>query len=469
MANNPNLKLAALLARSGSSHKGLARRFVMAAKAHGDDLAADHTEVRRWLDGVKPRGRKPYYIAEALSTALGEPVSVADIGMSYAEADLLGPDGVYPEVFADSITVLAEVLRQDLAQTPEARQRPVDPDLWSELVTRWFVDPDDEPGELLLAGGLENAIDIVQTTTEMFSTYDYKFGGGRPRLLVARVIDNEVLPTLKLVRPGPPQASEYLGNVGALVRVGAWSAYDVGDQWLAQAYFALGVRIAKAAGDRTLGARMFAGMSHQANFLGYHRAAIRLAQAAHEGFRDQGSPTAKALAWAMEARARAAMGQERDCESALTQAQAWHELRDGAVEPEWLRYFDESELNAEIAHCKRDLGKYDQASHHAQLSIKLSDSLYVRSLSFVHTVNATGVLLGKQHDIEQATAVARGVVDTAADQLRSNRVLAYLDEFRQRLRPFRDTKAVREFEEYMAVRLGRLDWAPRASRRIVLP
>ena len=104
----------------------------------------------------------------------------------------------------------------------------------------------------------------------MFSGFDYRFGGGRPRLLVAHVLDTEVLPTLGQVTPGLPLASEYLSEVGALLRLAAWTAHDVGYHWLAQSYFTQALRLAKAAGNRTLGGRIFAGMSHQANFLGYY-------------------------------------------------------------------------------------------------------------------------------------------------------------------------------------------------------
>ena len=390
MAKSPNRRLAALLARSGCSHKGFARRVLDVAHERGVDMSCDHTTVQRWLDGVEPRGMKPHVIAEALSRKLGVAVSVSDIGMGYAETPLLGPTAVYPDQLADSVTTIRELVKQDLAQV--RTERTVDTELWSEVIGRWFIDPDDEPVPLHLNGLTSASVDLVHSVTEMFSQYDYQFGGGRPRLLVAQVLSSDILPSLEHVLPGSPVASEYLSEVGALLRLAAWTAYDVGDHWLAQSYFTQALRLAKAAGNRTLGGRIFAGMSHQANFLGYHQRALRLAQAAREGFRDQGTPTAMALAWAMEARAQASLGQARACLHAIDEAERWLMRRDPASEPEWLQFFDPAELHAEIAHCYRDLGQPEMACQHAELSIRLSASLYVRSLSFCRTVLATGYL-----------------------------------------------------------------------------
>lgn len=72
-------------------------------------------------------------------------------------------------------------------------------------------------------------------------------------------------------------------------------------------------------------------MSHQANFLGYYQRAVELARAAHEGFRDQGTPTAMAVAWAMEARAQASLRRERECIHAICQAERWLARRNPAA------------------------------------------------------------------------------------------------------------------------------------------
>jgi hypothetical protein len=448
MANNPNRKFAALLARTGCSHKGFARRVLEVAHELDTEMSCDHTTVQRWLDGVQPRGTKPHVIAEALSRKLGVAVSVSDIGMGYAKA-VLGQAVTYPEHLADSFATIRQLVGKDLSSV--RTERPVDTELWSEMIGRWFIDPDDERVPQPVSGLTAASVDLVHAATEMFSQYDYRFGGSTPGLLVAQVLCNDILPSLDRVAPGSPLAAEYLSEVGALLRLAAWTAYDVGDHWLAQSYFAQALRMAKAAGNRTLGGRIFAGMSHQANFLGHHQRAVSLARAAREGFRGQGTPTAIALAWAMEARAHASLRDERACLHAIDQAERCLARREPANEPEWLRFFDMAEFHAEAAHCFRDLGRPEMACRHAELSIKSSESLYVRSLSFCRTVLATGHLL--RGEVEEAVDVARGVVDTASGQLRSRRVLVYIGDFRGRLSRHGDAHVVRDFEELVADRL----------------
>jgi hypothetical protein len=67
----------------------------------------------------------------------------------------------------------------------------------------------------------------------------------------------------------------------------------------------------------------------------------------------------------MEARALARLGDAKACDGALAEAVNEFELRMPEDDPEWIHYFDEAELAAEISHCMRDLGRPDDASLHA--------------------------------------------------------------------------------------------------------
>lgn len=417
------------------------------ARACDEALGADGELVRLWhrADGERqsmPRG----------PVAAGGPGLVTANGSPVGQGLYRPGASAYPEVFSEAADAVGYLVRRDLARAPDTGAEPANPELWRELTVRWFCDPDDEGGPLL-ANGLAAGTELVKTATDMFSGYDYRFGGGRSRLLIAQVLDTDVLPTLKEVTPGSPAVDEYLSEVGALLRLAAWTAYDIGHHGLAQAYFAQALRLAKAARNRLLGGRILAGMSHQANYLGFYQRGVELARAAREGFRGQGTPTAMALAWSMEARAQASLRHQRECLHAVSEAERCLARSDPANEPPWLHYFDAAELHAEIAHCYRDLGDPENACRHAELSILSSKTMYVRSLSFCRTVQAVGHL--QAGDVDQAVAVAAGVVDTAAGQVRSRRVLAYLDDFRERLAQGPDARAAREFEAYVTQRLGK--------------
>jgi len=238
----------------------------------------------------------------------------------------------------------------------------------------------------------------------------------------------------------------------------------IGSHGSAQRLLTVALNLTQAAGDRALGGRILAGMSHQANFLGQPRRAVELARAARAGSQGQATPTAVALFYAMEARALASSGDERGCTAALSSAEVVLAAADPESEPEWVRFFDAAELHAEFAHCFRDLGKPQLAAKHALLSIATSDTIYVRSLSFCRTVLATAH--AQRGELDEALSIARGVVDTAA-QLRSQRVMSYLDDFRSRLDVFGSAAVTTDFDQYARERLPRLELAP-AARQIVV-
>lgn len=239
--------------------------------------------------------------------------------------------------------------------------------------------------------------------------------------------------------------------MGALTRLAGWTAYDIGQHGLAQRYFYQAFRLARAARDKALCGRILAGMSHQANFLGHFEHAVHLARAASHGAHGYATPTAMALFQAMEARALASQGNKVETETALSVADRWFELREPENDPEWLRYFDQSELHAEFAHCYRELVKPDLAQYHATASITEAGSLYVRSVSFVRTVLAAAHL--QAGELEHAIEVARGVVDTAA-HLNSYRIQSYLDDFQTRLAAAGDSRLLTSFSDYAHDTLG---------------
>ena len=365
----------------------------------------------------------------------------------------------------DSADALGRLTGIAVTQPDTLNVLAVVPEIWRATVIRWLLHPSHQP-QVITEPRAPIAADVavVREATRMFSGWDYQYGGGRSRLLVAQCLATEALPLARAADTASPLGREYLCAVSALTRLAGWTAYDIGLHGAAQRFLTLALNFAQEAGDRALGGRILAGMSHQANYLGQYRRAVELARAAHEGARGQATPTALSLFYAMEARAHASLGDERSCVEALTSAE--RHLSAGTVEddPDWIRFFDAAELHAEFAHCFRDLGHAEQAGHHAELSIRESDPMYVRSLSFCRTVLATAHL--QRRDLEQALSVARGVVDTAT-QLKSHRIATYLDDFRSRLSGLDGAPEVAEFTLYVDDRLPLLEAPPAAGRLVV--
>ncbi len=452
--------------QAGVSNKGLGRRVRELSEGDGGHapVSADHVQVSRWLAGRHPQPRTCRLVARALAEKLGRPVKLDEIGYGDVAA---GPDvGLeYPADVAASVAALGQLTHSDLHDAAVNGLRVV-PDAWSTLLVRWLVDSDYEQSRPPAHPRPVTATDVdaIRDATVMFGNYDYKFGGGRPKPLVAKFLEIDVLPHLPHVSLTDPVGREYFREVAALTRLAGWTAYDAGAHGQAQRYLTQAFRFARAAGDKALCGRILAGMSHQANFLGHYQLAVDLATAAHQGAKGYTTPTSVALFLAMKARAHASLGQEAEATTALLAAEREHAQSEPAKDPVWIRYFDSAELHAEFAHCFRDLKKPELANYHAAASIRESSNIYVRSLSFCRTVLATSHLLN--NDIEEALAVASSVVDTAAT-LQSARVLSYIADFRARLAAVcTDDPIVRRFNEYSDTQLS-LKRAP-MPRRLVL-
>jgi hypothetical protein len=442
-SEQPNARLLTVIRRAGLSHEALARRVDEVAAENGFEASYNHISVRRWLDGTRPRGLVPHFIALALSRKLGEPVTLADIGMQDADGALV-TDTAYPQDSGQSVRAVLALVRADVSGSLSATWPSVASEAWPDLMVRWFTMPERgflDPRVLTTAGPAE----AVRFTTEVFSQLDYRFGGGHARRAMVTYFDTEVAPALQAANFDSPAGRELAAASAALLRLIAWTAYDSGMHGAAQRYFIHALRAANFAGDRALGGRILAGMSHQANFLGYYDHAVNLARSAAHGARGRATPTGMALFQSMEARALASQGDQRACLDALREAENWFARRNPVDDPYWLQYFDEAELAAEHAHSFRELGLPRLSAEHAGRALELHGPLYVRSRSFVSTVLAESHIA--QGNLEYGLQIAGEAVTSAASRLRSARTVEYIRDFIVRLEPYRNEPLVKRFTE----------------------
>jgi tetratricopeptide (TPR) repeat protein len=223
-------------------------------------------------------------------------------------------------------------------------------------------------------------------------------------------------------------------------------SYDSALHGLAQRYFIQALSLAQSAGDRLLGASILDAMSHQATFVGRFQEAANLARAAQTGAAGVATPTLKAHFYAMEARALARLpGSANACENALSAAVREYERRNPENDPEWIAYFDDAELAAEMGHCFRDIGRAVPASDYANQCLgTIDDGVYLRSDFFATMVLADSYL--GSGEVEQACRVTLDALKLG-EQIRSARCVAYLREFSQRLGKIGAASGVSDFEE----------------------
>jgi transcriptional regulator with XRE-family HTH domain len=260
---------------------------------------------------------------------------------------------------------------------------------------------------------------------------DNAHGGGAALPMATWYLRQEILP---LLDDSAKEPGAVLTGVVAEVRHDlGWMAYDAGKQHLASSYFTSALRLAKAAGNRLLGGRILAAMSHQAIYLGHLRQAIEFAQAARNLTRQVATPRVVAMEAAMEACAHAAAGDARACHRALADAAAAVELiSNGQDEPQWLD-FDEGGYWGHAARAYRDLGNARKAEECAVRSVGLCLTGHSRTRAQRTTIQATAYL--RLAEIDAAAAAGEHIVQEAWN-LHSGHVFGEVAQLAAALRPF---------------------------------
>jgi transcriptional regulator with XRE-family HTH domain len=353
----------------------------------------------------------------------------------------------YPATTEQAVIAATGLWHADAARSQEALSAPLDPAAWNAAALAWLVS---QPDDSLPENGQGRAVgraDVVRvrSSAALFAELDNRFGGAHARRSLIHFLDRDAA-SLLTGRYTDDVGRELYAAVAEASLLAAWTSYDCGLNGLAQRYFLQALRLAQSAGDRRLACSVLSAMSHQATYLGHLTEAANLARAAHGGLLDVATPALTAQFRAMEARALARAGDSRGCHTALAAAERAFQAPEPGRDPEFISYFNEAELAAEVAHCFRDLGDARQAAQHAALASP-SDGEYARSDFFVTMVLADA--FADQADADQACSVALDAL-RIGEALTSARCVTYVREFRRRLNRFGDNPAVRDFTEQAA-------------------
>jgi hypothetical protein len=363
----PNELLTSWFVRSGWSKGELARQVNRRARQLGaNHISTDTSRVRRWLDGENPREPIPRILSDLFSERFGCVVAVEDLGLRapHKPPSAFGVD--LPWTGPQTVALISEFSRSDLMLVRRgflgsSLALAAGPSL-VEPLQRWLVPAPAQaavespvPAQRRHVRLSRAELDLLESTTVMFRTWDAQCGGGLRRKAVVGQL-HEVTDVLQ--EPQPEATRALLFKVAAeLAELAGWMSYDVGLQPTAQKYFVLALHAAKEAGDKPLGAFILSSMSRQMIHLGRPEDALELIHLAQYGSRDCAGPRTQSMLYAMEARAYANMGQPGKCKRALRMAEdTFSDVLDGpGPEPDWIRFFTEAELYGENAHSYRDL------------------------------------------------------------------------------------------------------------------
>lgn len=424
----PNRALAAVLDEARVSRNGLARRVKNLAQRDGKQLATDHVSVKRWLDGVQPQPDAARYIAAALSEVLRRAVTptalgfTATLGRVDGVGSVLNAEVTYAPDVETAAGALTEVANADLDGTSLHRLAGWDEHATPGVVTGYLFG-DVGQGESSADGTPLDATAIRLTTARLMDL-DFQVGGGHVRELLLYYFRSQVMPLLEAL-PATGRRRDLFSAVAELAQMLGWSAYDAGRHGAAQRYFVHGLRLARAADDDLLGARLLSNLSHQANYLGDFRNAVQLSRAAQSAARAGASPVTASMLLAMEARALASLGDLRGCAEALHRADEALSRGGRGDDPDWIRYFDRAELAGEAAHCYRDLRRPAETREFSGLAVA-DLATPPRTRAFINMVMAMGALHDGQ--VDEAVATARQAVQLAGS-LQSSRYRRYVADF----------------------------------------
>jgi hypothetical protein len=469
----PNEKLGAILALAGISNAGLARRVNDLGAQRGLTLRYDKTSVARWVTkGMVPQGSAPHLIAAAISSKLGRPVPLHEIGL--ADSDPAPEVGLaFPRDVRAAVDAATELYRLDVAPGKGIWQMLAGSfavSAYATPISRWLITPADASvargagaarrsaatarpggegggGAAAAARGRVGHTDVnkLREAAEEARRWDSKYGGGDWR--------SSMVPECLRTDAAPLLQGSYSDEVGRslfrataeLTRLAGWMAFDTGQQEAAQRYYIQALRLARAAADVPLGGYVLASMSLQATYRGFGEEAVDLAQAALE--RNRSLATARTMSFfhLVEARALAKAKDAAGCASALSAAEGWLERsRVGDGDPSWLDFYAYDRLAADAAECYIDLKVPGQVRRFTEQALSEPTEEFVRSHGLRLVVAAVAEL--ESGNLDAACEVGAKALEVAG-RISSARTTDYVRDLLHRLEPYENEPLVKELQE----------------------
>lgn len=442
----PNEKLASALSEAGFSAAGLARRIRDVAKANRMPVpATDHTAVKRWLAGQRPRAATATLIAAVFTQSLGRRVTAQDLGFAPPPPAPADPLTYHPDLTA-ALAASTDLYRSDVHRR-QFLTTAVTATVFAVPAIRYLTAPDGPAPERLAGRAVGmGQVAAVREVTGTFRRLDNQLGGGHGRAAIVAYLRNEAMPLLKDGSYTARVGAGLFAAVSELMLLAGWMAYDLEQHAVAQRYLIQSLRMAKEAGDRALGAEILNGMSHQAAYLQQGADAVDMARAAGHVAQRAAQPVLLAESFASEAHGHALAQAPRSAAAALLQAEDALAAADRAQAPDWLRFFDEPYLHARTGRVLLDAGDPKAAAKAMTASLAMQPG-FNRGRAFNLAVLAQAQIAAGDLDAGCATA---GVAVEKAAGINSKRAVRELSAVARRLGPHRSAAPARAALELLA-------------------
>jgi hypothetical protein len=299
-----------------------------------------------------------------------------------------------------------------------------------EGVERWLNTTEPPAGQRRTAGVGMEEVEEIELAARTFRAWDNQFGGGLRRKAVVGQLA-EIADELRDYSH-PQDLTRRLHSVMAdLAETAATMSWDSGHGGIAQRYYLLALRSAKAAGDPVFCANILAGMARQQFYLDRTAEGLELVRLAQDVAGARATPAVRAMLFTREAWAYARQGRLSAFRRTTSRAEDTLSDVDAAVEPYWISYFNEAELAGvtggrllDIAHQAPEYA--DEAATWLNQAVEARDAGSVRSTALDQLGYAEIRLVQGEYD--EAARLGHAAV-TTVEQTRSSRVQIKLGEF----------------------------------------
>ncbi|MFD3698771.1 transcriptional regulator [Streptomyces sp. NPDC058646] len=402
----PNVLLDALLAEAGMSHAGLAAYVNQAGRTRGLALRYEHTAVARWLRGQRPRGQVPDLICEVLGGRLRRPLGLDDIGLGMPD----GPGSSHASPLSGFVDRAAALWRSDEQGRPQLLTAGAVTGT-SAVIPVWEWENPPEDADVSREGpyriGPEH-IEVLRAARAHYELMYRRAGGVATRARIVRFLGSETAPMLRGSYP------DALGRrlhraTGSLVAVAGICAYDSDAHGLAQRYFHQALRLAKASGDRGLGAYVIALLVNQSLHLREYRQAVAFAEAALRAAGRHTTPALAADLYAMQAKAYAQLGDSGAALGCIRSAEAAADRIRPGTEPDETGYVQPGLVNVQVAQALLSMGELDAA--HEQATAAVGTPAHDRGR--VHRLAMLCEIQLRQGEADRAVAAAAEMAERA--------------------------------------------------------
>ncbi|MFY1652162.1 hypothetical protein ACN27J_14860 [Solwaraspora sp. WMMB762] len=268
-------------------------------------------------------------------------------------------------------------------------------------------------------------VDRLDAVIALYRSIDYERGGGALHRDVAQLADSA---SALLDQPHPTTLGpRLLRSVAAARQLAGWTAFDACLHLDAQRHFLLAERLAVAANDVLLTARVRYCQARQFQHLRHNKDALETLRLARDEVGRRVTPAVSAMLHGAEAASLAALGDGPSATRALEAATDEFDRINPDNEPDWMRFYDRGELLAQYGRVYRDLARKDNSNRYGEAAtrtvaqaIDTFGSQNVRSSALNGVSLCSSLFLADEP--EQAVTVGARVIEQAR-QLSSPRIL----------------------------------------------